>query len=195
MKTPLCVLFEKYGADKCPTVYHSYSPSYYELLHNKRYSFKNILEIGVGTKQVMAYTAGPNYTPGASLRAWADFFPNAKIFGLDIDKDVLFKENRIECYYADQSNPTSLLQTMNEIGEKEIDLILDDGSHKLEHMIISFNTLSPFLSKDGIYIIEDIANKNINPLLTLVDNSNLFAVNTLYRGKKNWDSFIAYMRK
>ena len=195
MTTELCLLFEKYRADKCPQIFHSYSPLYYEILSDKRYTFKNILEIGVGTKKIMRYTAGSEYIPGASLRAWADFFPHANIFGLDIDKSVLFKEDRIRCYYTDQSNSNTLLQTMSEIGEKEMDLILDDGSHKLEHMILSFQTLNKFISKDGIYIIEDIANKNIDPLLNLVDNSSSFKIHTFYRGNKNWDSFIAYTRK
>ena len=34
-------------------------------------------------------------SPGASLRVWKDFFSNAKIYGSDIDKDILFNEDRI----------------------------------------------------------------------------------------------------
>ena len=43
-----------------------------------------------------------NGKPGASLRVWRDFFPNAKIYGGDIDKETLFIEDRISTYYVDQ---------------------------------------------------------------------------------------------
>jgi hypothetical protein len=39
--------------------------------------------------------------PGASLYVWRDFFPNAYIFGADIDKEVLFNDKRITTGYID----------------------------------------------------------------------------------------------
>ena len=38
---------------------------------------------------------GGAYQPGASLRGWRDFFPNAQILGLDVDASILFEEERI----------------------------------------------------------------------------------------------------
>lgn len=52
-ETILCELFYKYGSDKCPQIYHSYSTEYYELLKNNRENFLNILEIGIGTNSMM----------------------------------------------------------------------------------------------------------------------------------------------
>ena len=43
-------------------------------------------------------------TPGASLRAWRDFFPNATILGADLDREVLFEEERITTGYMDQTD-------------------------------------------------------------------------------------------
>ena len=40
-----------------------------------------------------------NGKPGASLRAWRDYFENALIYGADIDKNILFKENRINTFF------------------------------------------------------------------------------------------------
>jgi cephalosporin hydroxylase len=36
-----------------------------------------------------------------------------------------------------------------------LDVILDDGSHKWSHQIISFETLWPHVSTGGVYIVED----------------------------------------
>jgi hypothetical protein len=79
MKTELCELFEKYGADKCSLYRHSYSVPYHNLLLPYRETFKNILEIGIGTSALMQryMRGGKQYQPGASLRAWQDYFSKA----------------------------------------------------------------------------------------------------------------------
>ena len=46
--------------------------------------------------------------PGASVKAFRDFFPEAKIFGADIDKEILFKDKRINTYHVDQTDLKSL---------------------------------------------------------------------------------------
>ena len=33
---------------------------------------------------------------------WKEYFSNAEIYGADIDKNVLFFENRIKTYHVDQ---------------------------------------------------------------------------------------------
>ena len=42
--------------------------------------------------------------PGGSLKALRDYFPNKFIYGADVDKEVLFDDNRIKCFYLDQLN-------------------------------------------------------------------------------------------
>ena len=51
---------------------------------------------------------GVNGQPGASLRMWKDYFPNASIFGCDIDRDVLFSEERIKTFHCDQTSAKSI---------------------------------------------------------------------------------------
>ena len=46
--------------------------------------------------------------PGASLKVWKDYFKNAKIFGADIDKRILFQEERINTYEVNQLDPSSI---------------------------------------------------------------------------------------
>ena len=102
---------------------------------------------------------GKNGKPGASIRAFKDFFINANIFGIDIDKKILFKENRIQTFYGDQTNTKELNKIYKKI-KKKFDLIIDDGLH------ISYANLSVIISslchlkEDGYLIIEDIPFRN-----------------------------------
>lgn len=194
IRTELCKIFEKYQSDKCPAINHSYSIEYYDLLKNIRYDVKNVLEVGVGNFSLMSNIVGQKYIPGASLRAWEEFFPNANIIGLDIDKNILFKENRISCYYTDQSNKEEIEKTIDNIKIKSFDLIIDDGSHIVDHMILTYNILHKYLSKNGLYIIEDIKIQDLDIFINHNINNNM-KICKIHHGKNNWDSFIAYRRK
>lgn len=198
MKTPLCELFEKYGSDKCDSIFHTYSQYYYAI--TEQMSVSNLLEIGIGTKDIMIPIVGKGYTEGASLKAWRDFFPTAKIYGLDIDRSVLFSDTRIQCYFVDQSNKTSLEETINNIFTSNnidtLDIIVDDGSHIPEHMLCSLNVLSKFLSIGGIYIIEDIPDNQVYTFLNNIPKG--LKITCMYSGNhkksKTQDNFIAYKR-
>jgi len=196
--TELCNLFYKYGADKCPQIYHSYSPEYDHLLRPFKETFKNVLEIGIGSRELMVPIVGERYEAGASLKAWRDYFPNANIFGADIRRDILFKEDRINCFYTDQSNKQCLLDTVQEImkaysdNSMQFDLIIDDGSHIIEHMDTTINALFDFITTDGIYIVEDIQKVDINRFIAnKPQNSEILYV---HEGETFWDGFIAYKR-
>lgn len=194
-KTELCQLFYKYGSDKCPQIFHSYSEYYYEILKNFKHDFKQILEIGIGTNEIMKPIVGDRYQVGSSLRAWRDFFPNATVYGLDINTTVFFKSENIICLYTDQSNSYSLENTINEIkkikndSNLSFDLIIDDGSHLLNHMILTFNTLFKYIRSGGIYIIEDIKKSEIH----IFENMNLQNGEIIFSfpGNSDWDGFIA----
>src|SRR6185369_15852500 len=113
--TPLCELAQKYGTDKYPW----YTPFYDLLLRDRRDSVRRVLEIGIGTPEAMSHV--PNYKPGASLRMWRDYFPNAAIVGIDIVPSVCFRDVRI----------VTGIRIIPEI----YDLIVDDGSHEPEDQI------------------------------------------------------------
>jgi hypothetical protein len=196
MQTELCKLFELYGADKCPQLRHSYSMSYHKLLAEHRNTFRNVLEIGIGTENLMKryMRAGFQYQPGASLRAWRDYFSIANIYGIDIEKSVLFNEDRINCFYTDQSDKTQLHQTISDIrtfAKDEsllFDFILDDGSHIESHMILSMQTLDKYVVSGGYYIIEDVKTKFIDNLKRAIPNTMTLV--DIYYGKDNWDNYI-----
>ena len=161
--TTLCDLAIKYRTDKSPQIRHSYTPYYDALLSNR--PIKRILEIGIGYPENMTHVEG--YKTGASLRMWEEYFPEAQIYGLDNNPDALINEGRIKSFYCDQGDTGSLQKVVAKLGEK-FDLIIDDGSHRAAHQILSAVTLIPQLLKpDGLYIIEDVLNpKDVTPYIS-----------------------------
>ncbi len=153
VETPLCQLAYKYKTDKCIKLRHNYTPIYYQFLQDKRLSIKKVLEMGVGFKGTMPSI--PSYQTGASLRMWRDFFPNAQIYGADIDSRGMFKDDRIETFLCDQSKEDSLLSLIEKTGT-DIDVFIDDGSHFSQHQMTTIKTLMPLFKKDVFYAIEDV---------------------------------------
>jgi trans-aconitate methyltransferase len=131
---------KKYGG-KNELEAHSYISHYYEnkLLPLKEKT-KTVVEIGVFT--------------GSSMKLWHDYFLDAIIYGVDkkprwnIDKEY---NNRCKVITGNSDD----ISTYKEI-PNDIDIVIDDGSHKLADQIKSFSILFPKLKKGGLYIIEDI---------------------------------------
>jgi len=151
-KTELCELAEKYGADKCPQIGHQYTPFYYELFKDKRNDIKKVFEFGVGNMR--QYKFIPNYTVGASLHMWRDFFPNAQIYGGDIVPESVFKDERLETFLCDERDKEQVIELIKKVGE-DIDIFIDDASHHVHDQRFLCETVMPLLKKDVIYIIED----------------------------------------
>jgi hypothetical protein len=201
MATELCQLAQKYGADKCPEILHSYTPDYHLLLQAQRNSLQTVLEIGIGNIPLMGPVVGTSYMPGASLRMWRDYFPNAEIIGADIDRSILFNEHRISSFYLDQSNEESLNELVKTLhSEKNIDsldLIIDDGSHEEPHMVLSFKQLwSSVRPHGGLYIIEDIWSHLLERFINLPAELGLTDIDsvTVHPGRHSFDGFVAYRK-
>ena len=126
---------------------HYYTPHYQRHFEYLREQPIRLLEIGIG-----GYARAKD--GGASLRMWKHFFPNGQIVGLDIEDKSFVEEERIKVYQGDQSDPDLLRRIHEESGP--FDVIIDDGSHRVWHVLPSFQTLFPLLKDDGIYVIEDI---------------------------------------
>src|SRR5512138_2368078 len=99
--TELCELSYKYGTDKGWP--HKYTPVYYEHLNPVRDKVKNVLEVGICVTRDIK-----NGRTGASLFMWEEFFPNANIFGIDIDPASMVNTGRIRSAIADQGDPVSM---------------------------------------------------------------------------------------
>jgi len=139
-------------------VIHSYLSLYDELLCRKKFTARNVLEIGI------------NY--GGSIELWDKYFPNGTITALDILPEkslpkLLKNQNKIRLISGDAYSPflfTSLFRG------KKFDILLDDGPHTLESQIKFLTMYSMLLEDDGILIIEDV--QDINYLEILKENTH-----------------------
>ena len=110
--------------------------------------FNKILEIGIGGHDL-------EYQGGASLLALNYFFNKSKIYGLDLMNKEFLNTKRITTFIASQNDKKEL----ERIGKKNgpFDIIIDDGSHFVNHQLTSFKVLYKYLNNDGLYIIEDLS--------------------------------------
>lgn len=125
---------------------HFYTKHYFNHFKELRSKKINLLEIGVGGYDSPIQGAG-------SLRMWKHFFSKANIFAIDIFDKSLLEESRIKIFKGSQADAIFLDQVVEEI--KELDIIIDDGSHYNNHVLVTFKHLFPKLNDGGIYVIED----------------------------------------
>jgi hypothetical protein len=160
--TKMCRVMTKYGSDKGRA--HRYT-SVYSALFRERYDEPlRIFELGLGTNNPDAPSSmGVFGAPGASLRGWRELFPHALVYGADIDRRILFQEERIKTFYCDQLDPSSIRELW---GHPELrdgaDIIIEDGLHTLEANLAFLQASLHHLRPGGIYITEDILENYAN---------------------------------
>lgn len=148
-------MFASQGSDKTG---HDYHYLYGSILSDNE-TIDSIFEIGLGTNNTdVVSTMGDQGRPGASLRAFRDFCPNARVYGADIDRRVLFSEDRIDTFFVDQTDPTTFDDIYREI-PVEFDLVIDDGLHSPNANIASLNFALKLVKPGGWVVIEDIASQ------------------------------------
>jgi len=162
----LAQLCDRYGSDKgeagsvvhpYPWPAHTYADYYARLFAHCRGSVRRVFECGLGTNDpTLASSMGLDGKPGASLRVWRDYFPNAAIYGADIDRSVLFTDERIKTWYIDQLDEDAIARYWQQVGESDFDFMIDDGLHTLEAGITLFEHSIAHLASNGIYVIEDV---------------------------------------
>jgi hypothetical protein len=133
------------------------------LLKDKQKTVKKVLELGIGhykgmDKNEWTFDPGLNrkYHRGASLYMWRDFFPQAQIFGADRVSEAMFEDQRIKTFLIDERNSEDLKQLIAKTGS-DIELVIDDASHRVDDQIFAAKTLLPLLNDNVTYIIEDVS--------------------------------------
>lgn len=149
-------IFESYsnrettkGTDK--TVSHSYGQVYDNLFLSKREQVTSLLEIGI--------------SGGYSLLCYAEYFRNAKIYGVDIEDHVhanIKHDPRIQLFFED-AHKDSLIQKL-----PTFDIIIEDASHELRDQITHFVEYQHLIKPDGIYVIEDVNGNCVHKLLDVL---------------------------
>ena len=135
------------GSDKGTS--HSYDKIYDALFLPYKNTATSILEIGIRT--------------GAALNGYSEYFYNANIYGIDIEDQILPQYKNIprtSIYFGDALNQN----TINHFNTT-YDIIIEDGSHLIEHQIQHFKDFSKFIKPGGIYIIEDVKSNDFYDLL------------------------------
>jgi len=155
--TEMCRVMTRHGSDKGQG-WHNYTTIYSVLFGELRDQPLRIFELGLGTNNPnFAFNMGLNGQPGASLRGWRELFPHAFVCGADIDRGILFEEDRIKTFYCDQLDSVAIRDLwLQPVLQGGIDIIIDDGLHTFEanssFLAGSLDQLNP----GGIYVIEDI---------------------------------------
>ena len=144
-ESDLARLAYQFGTDK--EAVHFYCRHYQRHFQARRLQNVNLLEIGIGGFD------DPRQG-GQSLRMWKAYFPNGRINGIDLTDKTCHEEERIRTFAGSQVDQAFLERVIAEIGPP--DIIIDDGSHRSEHVIASFEILFPLLAPDGIYVVEDL---------------------------------------
>lgn len=148
----LCDIVDNSRTDK--NTVHSYLGLYESLLSSKKESATNILEVGIAQG-------------GGSIKLWNDYFQNANVYGLDIiPKEMvwqyLYQLQRVSLFTSTNAYDRSFVESTFASKSIKFDMVLDDGPHSLESMIMFIKLFSPLLKDDGILIIEDVMFSNGN---------------------------------
>ena len=132
--------------------------SYLEPFVNQRDRVYTICEIGI--------------LQGTGLAIWCDLFPNSRVIGLDLELSYFnenfdklrelgaFSQNSPEVHQFDQydNHNTEILQKL--LGGRTVDVCIDDGIHTNEAILNTLKCMTPYLSEEFVYFIED--NKNVH---------------------------------
>lgn len=92
---------------------------------------------------------------GGSLAMWKEYFgPGSRIIGIDINPECKAHEGEgIEVFIGSQDDPAIIEAIFAKY--PHVDIVLDDGSHMMEHMIRSFELMYDRVNPNGVYMVED----------------------------------------
>lgn len=145
----------RYRTDKQTA--HEYLQFYDSLFYTFRYRSLRMLEIG--------------FFKGASAKLFAEYFPSGLIHVMDHKAEKATEywksfpedlQKRIIIHQGDQGSRADLQAVLDEVNggtkkrSRQFGVIIDDGSHRPDHQITSFEELWPAVEPGGYYIIEDL---------------------------------------
>lgn len=128
---------------------HSYTQVYEELFNKKRLTANKVMEIGVQR--------------GGSIKLWNNYFQNAVIYGLEISKNInsylkkVIENKNIRYINGIDAYNKKFYSSFISENKNSFDIVIDDGPHTLESMIIFVEKYIDLLKEDGILVVEDVA--------------------------------------
>lgn len=147
-------LADRHGSDKGSTK-HRYTELYDMLFRPFRGRAIDFLEMGL-------QIGGPEHGESAdrkttdlpSVRMWLEYFPKARIHGLDVSDFSWFAHERFSFHRCDMDGRDNIAAAAQAM--PDLDIIIDDASHASHHQQFGFLELFPKLKSGGLYIIEDL---------------------------------------
>jgi hypothetical protein len=138
---PLVAYLERHPGGRVVHRWQHYFDIYHRHLARFRGEAVTMVEIGVFN--------------GGSLPMWRDYLgPRARIVGVDIHPECArFADDRIDVLIGDQGDP-GFLRALAE-RYPDISILLDDGGHRMEQQLATFDELYPCLRPDAVYVCED----------------------------------------
>lgn len=144
-RADLGVLSVAHGSDKWAS-FHWYTAHYEREFAPYRDRQVRVLEIGIG--------GFDSDLGGGSLKMWKTYFHRGLIHGLDLFDKTELNEPRLTALTGDQGDPGTLTAIAEKYGP--FDIVIDDGSHLNEHILVSFEALFSYVRSGGLYVIEDL---------------------------------------
>jgi len=141
---------------------------YFEIYHRHLSRFigqsPSIVEVGVYS--------------GGSLGMWQQYFGDgARIHGVDIQPECrAYESPAINIHIGDQGDREFWRSFRNLV--PPVDILIDDGGHKLEQQIVTLEEMLPHLKPGGVFICEDVhgVNNDFTAYVgALADRLNAFA--------------------
>ena len=131
-----------WGLSKHADKWDPYFDVYERHLSAFRGAAPRILEIGV--------------QHGGSSQMWLDYFgPGTRIVGVDIDpRCAQHVQEQVEIVIGDQASE-EFWNNFLENRSEPFDIVIDDGSHYQQDMILTFLLVSPKVRDGGVYLVED----------------------------------------
>lgn len=147
-------LADRYGSDK-GSAKHRYTELYEMLFRPFRDRAIDFLEMGlqIGGPE-HGRSADRQTTDLPSVRMWLDYFPAARVHGLDVSDFAWFSHDRFTFHRCDMDARADLAAVA--AGLPGLDIIIDDASHASHHQQFAFLELFPRLKPGGLYVIEDL---------------------------------------
>jgi len=123
---------------------HSYIEIYDRLFENLYELKLNMLEIGIAS--------------GGSMPLWKHYFPYSNIYGVEdhsekysINKEIL-NDRSYNIIIEDITNHKMMDRHISDI---VFDVVVDDGSHRLEDQLSAIHYFKNKMNTEGLYIVED----------------------------------------
>ena len=93
---------------------------------------------------------------GGSLEMWHEYFgAGVRLFGIDVDPRCrAYADAQTTILIGNQADRTFLGEVRRQV--PRIDVLIDDGGHRMNEQLTTFEELYPHVAEDGVYLCEDL---------------------------------------